>query len=125
MRLETQRLLRGEMGLWILALGLLAGPRPLLSQQAAQTPTLSQRELAGKKLFLQRCSLCHLPPLNEPENPDPQPFGPKLNGFVRDTQTEERARRAILNGTLRMPGFQYGLTKEEVETIIVYLKAFK
>jgi hypothetical protein len=30
-----------------------------------------------------------------------------------------------LNGTPRMPGFQYGLTKEEIETIITYLKVFK
>ncbi len=106
---------------WIFAAGLLAGPVRL----AAQTPELAPRELAGKKLFLQRCSICHMPPLNEPQNPDPKPYGPKLNGFVRDAETEGRARQAILNGTPRMPGFQYGLTRDEVETIIVYLKAFK
>ena len=121
MRLEAREAQRRGMCLWILAIGLWVGPLPL----AAQTPALSERELAGKKLFLQRCSLCHMPPLNEPDNPDPQPYGPKLNGFVRNTETEERARRAILNGTLRMPGFQYGLTREEVETIITYLKVFK
>lgn len=120
MRVGMLRAQRARTCVWILALGLV-GSFPL----AAQTPPLSERELAGKKLFLQRCSLCHLPPLNEPQDPDPQPFGPKLNGFVRNTETEERARRAILNGTLRMPGFQYGLTREEVETIILYLKAFK
>lgn len=121
MRVDMPRAQRAGIYLCILAAGLLAGTTPL----AAQTPALVGRELAGKKLFLQRCSLCHLPPLNEPQDPDPQPYGPKLNGFVRDTQTEERARRAILNGTPRMPGFQYGLTKEEVETIITYLKVFK
>jgi len=91
----------------------------------AQTPPPADRELAGKKLFLQRCSICHLPPLNEPGDPDPQPYGPKLNGFVKDAATENRARQAILNGTPRMPGFQYGLTRDEIETIIVYLKTFK
>ena len=117
MRVERTR----TICLWIFAAGLLVGPLRL----AAQTPELSQRELAGKKLFLQRCSICHLPPLNEPGDPDPQPYGPKLNGFVRNTETENRARQAILNGTTRMPGFQYGLTREEIENIIVYLKTFK
>ena len=107
--------------LWIAAAGLLAGSIPL----AAQTPKLSERELAGKKLFLQRCSICHMPPLNTPEDPDPKPYGPKLNGFVRNQATEDLARQTILNGTTRMPGFQYGLTKEQIETIIGYLKVFK
>ena len=120
MRAVMPQARRASMEHWVLAAVLLMGPSLL-----AQTPALSGRELAGKKLFLQRCSICHMPPLNEPDNPDPQPYGPKLNGFVRNAETEERARRAILNGTLRMPGFQYGLTKEEVETIITYLKVFK
>lgn len=102
-------------------LGLLAGAVSL----PAQTPKLSGRELAGKKLFLQRCSICHMPPLNQPEDPDPKPYGPKLNGFVHDQASEERARQTILNGTTRMPGFQYGLTKDEIESILGYLKVFK
>ena len=105
----------------VLAAGLLAGAIPL----AAQSSDLSERELAGKKLFLQRCSICHMPPLNTPEDPDPKPYGPKLNGFVRDQATEDRARQAILNGTPRMPGFQYGLSKEQIDLIIGYLKVFK
>ena len=113
--------LRMKCALWILVAGLVVGAIPL----AAQTPKLSGRELAGKKLFLQRCSICHMPPLNTPQDPDPKPYGPKLNGFVRDQATEDRARQAILNGTTRMPGFQYGLTKEQIETIIGYLKVFK
>ena len=96
---------------------------PLEAQQPS--PKLSGKELAGKKLFLQRCSLCHMPALNEPWDPDPQPYGPKLNGFVKGTETETRARLAIRNGTPRMPGFQYGLTAEEIENIIAYLKVFQ
>ena len=107
--------------LWIAVAGLLAGAIPL----GAQTAKLSERETAGKKLFLQRCSICHMPPLNTPEDPDPKPYGPKLNGFVRNQATEDLARQTILNGTTRMPGFQYGLSKEQIETIIGYLKVFK
>lgn len=95
---------------------------PLQAQQPS--PKLSGKELAGKKLFLQRCSLCHMPALNEPGDPDPQPYGPKLNGFVKDSNAEA-VRGIIRNGTARMPGFQYGLTAEEIENIIAYLKVFK
>ena len=121
MRFEQRRLIC----LGIITASLLVGVLRLPAQQASQTSPLAERELAGKKLFLQRCSICHMPPLNTPEDPDSQPYGPKLNGFVRDQATEERARRATLNGTARMPGFQYGLSMEEVETIITYLKIFK
>ena len=121
MRLER----RGRICIWIFAACLLAGALRLPAQQASRTPQLSERELAGKKLFLQRCSICHMPPLNTPEDPDPKPYGPKLNGFVRDQATEDRARQAILNGTPRMPGFQYGLSKGEIDLIIGYLKVFK
>ena len=98
------------------------GAFPLLAQQGPPSSKLSGKELAGKKLFLQRCSICHMPPLNEP---DGQPYGPKLNGFVKDTATETRARETIRNGTPRMPGFQYGLEQEQIDNIIAYLKIFK
>lgn len=137
MRIVLRRSQRWRVCLWFLAMGLLVGSfsllgplsppllAPLLAQRPAPSPPLSERELAGKKLFLQRCSLCHLPPLNEPADPDPQAYGPKLNGFVKGTETEERTRRAILNGTPRMPGFQYGLEREQIESIILYLKTLK
>ena len=56
-----------------------------------------------------------MPPLNDPEG---QPYGPKLNGFVKDTATETRARETIRNGTPRMPGFQYGLEQEQIDAKI-------
>lgn len=103
-------------------IGMIAGVGlfPLWAQRAAAP--LAGKELAGKKLFLQRCSICHMPPLNDPEG---QPYGPKLSGFVKDTATETRARETIKNGTPRMPGFQYGLDQEQIDNIITYLKVFK
>ena len=94
---------------------------PRVSAQAS--PTLSPAELQGKKVFLQRCSICHLPPLYEP--PSVKPYGPTLDGYVRNSQTEERARRAIREGTMRMPSFQYGLQQFEIDNVISYLKTLK
>ena len=92
----------------------------------AQTPgnaALSSAELHGKKVFLQRCSICHLPPLYEPESV--KPYGPLLDGYLRNAQFEARARQAIREGTPRMPGFQYGLQPAEIDDVIAYLKTLK
>ncbi len=100
----------------------LAGISPVMARQSSSGTSLSPAQLAGKKLFLQRCSVCHLPPLNVPQDPDPKPFGPLLNGFVRGAEKESRARNIILKGTARMPGFQYGLESKQIDALIAYLK---
>ncbi len=115
-------------GAQFLGIGLVVSLTALFSLAFEPVPaeaTLSEVELAGKKLFLQRCSVCHLPPLNVPQDPDPQPFGPQLNGYVQGTETEMRARQAIRVGTWRMPGFQYGLEPDEIDALIAYLKTLK
>ena len=96
----------------------------LQAQQGPPSSKLAGKELAGKKLFLQRCSVCHMPPLGPPGE-EGESYGPKLLGYVKDTATETRAREFIRNGSPRMPGFQYGLAAEEIENIIAYLKVFK
>ena len=94
------------------------------AQQGPPSSKLAGKELAGKKLFLQRCSVCHMPPLGPPGE-EGESYGPKLLGYVKDAATETRAREFIRNGSPRMPGFQYGLAAEEMENIIAYLKIFK
>ena len=94
-------------------------------QQTAYAQQLSDSQFAGKKLFLQRCSMCHMPAPSQQLDPDLPTYGPKLEGFIHDTATESRARSAIVNGTQRMPGFKYGLTENEIDQIVAYLKIFK
>ena len=94
--------------------------------QEAQTSTTaapSEQEIAGKKLFIQRCSLCHLPPLGRPASA--RSFGPPLQGFVNSPEREVRVAEVIRRGTGRMPGFQYGLEPKEIDAIVAYLKTFK
>ena len=85
--------------------------------------SLSETEKAGQKLFLQRCSVCHLgvPPAYET-------YGPSLvnaKELIADIG-EDGAREIIMQGagrgSRRMPGFQYGLKPAEIDKIIAFLK---
>jgi mono/diheme cytochrome c family protein len=103
----------------------LAGPYPASAQQSSSSsPDFSATQMEGKRLFVQRCSVCHLPPLNQPQNPGPQPFGPILSGFEEEADAT-RARFFIERGTVRMPGFRYTFEPEQIEAIIAYLKTLE
>src|SRR3990172_2474217 len=95
----------------------------LHAQQGNSDPKMSQSEMEGKKLFIQRCSICHLPRLNDPTVPDA--FGPSLNGKVNGTADEARVREVIMKGTPRMPGFQYSFQTSQVDQIIAFMKTLK
>jgi len=107
-----------------ISLGIAAASLVLLAApQTNSDVPLSQRESRGKRVFIQRCSLCHLPPLGRPA--EVKPFGPPLNGYLKSPEIEARARESIRKGTPRMPGFQYGLTDEEIGDVMAYIKAMR
>jgi mono/diheme cytochrome c family protein len=104
-----------------------AFPFPISSQaQTANSPSAQgEKETLGKKIFYQRCSVCHLTPLRS-RSTQGIAYGPLLRGFVRDAETEQRAAETIRNGkSTTMPGFQYGLRPEEIDDIIAYLKTYR
>lgn len=76
-------------------------------------------EQEGRRLFVQRCAMCHLPLTPEPR----KSYGPLLNG-VFQTNPEELVRQTIMVGSGNMPGWQYTLTAEQVNSVIAYLKTF-
>ena len=81
-------------------------------------PSLSEDALAGWKLFVQRCAICH-DPLGQPSYPDT--LGPVLSrGNVRELG-EETVREIIMVGSVRMPGWQYTLSQEQIGQVIAYL----
>jgi len=91
--------------------------------QDASTPTAPPDVEIGKKLFVQRCSVCHLPALGPGE---PRAVARALNGLVRSPETEAAARVIIQRGIpQRMPGFQYGLDAREIDRIVAYLRTLK
>ena len=79
--------------------------------------TLSIAELAGKKLFVQRCSVCHLPAL-----PSYSVYGPVLDRKLVASRGEAAIHERIMRGSARMPGWQYSLKPAEIDEIIGYLQ---
>lgn len=92
---------------------------------------LTAQELRGKGVFLQRCSLCHLPQGKRLRAEPPKPYAPEfrllapsLEGILRDATPERMnsTRTIILKGQKMMPGFEYGLVPQAVDDLMAYLK---
>jgi mono/diheme cytochrome c family protein len=83
---------------------------------------LSEEARRGEGLFLQRCSLCHLPRILKFGSPPV--IGPSLSGQFKDASPDQMKilRGFILKGGPDMPGFQYGLEPKEIDDLIAYLK---
>jgi mono/diheme cytochrome c family protein len=95
------------------------------SNPAATPPgaeKLSEEARRGEGLFLQRCSLCHLP--RKLKFGSPPVIGPSLSGLFKDAAPDQLKvlRGFILKGGPDMPGFQYGLEPKEVDDLIAFLK---
>ena len=87
-------------------------------RKAAAPPALSEVELAGKKLFVQRCALCH-DLLGQPATTT---VGPWVDGEVLKARGEAAVRQKILDGSPRMPAWKYTLDAAQVDAVIAYLK---
>ena len=81
----------------------------------ATPPALSDAELGGRRLFLQRCGICH-DPVGQ------RTTGPWLDQTTLATMGEAAARQMIAEGTRRMPGFQYALQPAQIDEILAFLK---
>jgi mono/diheme cytochrome c family protein len=105
------------MGWAAMLLGSIAFGPAALSAQVLSAKGLSNTERSGLRVFLQHCAVCHLgvPPRY-------QTYGPPLNKDLVAAKGEAAVRKAILEGTVRMPGFQYGLKSAEVDDVLTYLK---
>ena len=98
---------------------------PLGTLQAPQTakPATEKDAVArGEIWFYQRCALCHMQRIVKDETY--MPLGPSLKGLLKDAPASKEAniREFIKTGSLRMPGFQYGLDAREFDELIAFLK---
>ena len=89
---------------------------PLAAQQPSSSP-LTDVQKEGRRIFQQRCAVCHTPPTVVSKR-----YGPALyKEIVEDN--EDNIRQAIEQGREGlMPGFQYGLSRAEIDSIVEYLK---
>lgn len=96
------------------ALAVLSAP---LGAQQATGAQLTDAQKEGRRIFQQRCAVCHTLPTVVSKR-----YGPALyKEIVEDN--DDNIREAILEGREGlMPGFKYGLTHAEVDFIIEYLK---
>jgi mono/diheme cytochrome c family protein len=99
----------------------------LRARSSATSPSpppakLTEEARRGEGLFLQRCSICHLP--RKLKFGSPPVIGPSLSGQFKDAGPDQMKvlRGFILKGGPDMPGFQYGLEPSEVDDLIAYLK---
>jgi mono/diheme cytochrome c family protein len=94
----------------------LAVSLPLGAQQTSAAP-LTDTQKEGRRIFQQRCAVCHTLPTVVSKR-----YGPALyKEIVEDN--EDNIRDTVMEGREGlMPGFKYGLTRAEVDSIIEYLK---
>jgi mono/diheme cytochrome c family protein len=87
-----------------------------LAKAAAPAP-LSPVELGGKKLFVQRCTLCH-DLLGQPATTTVAPW------IDQETvkRSEPAVRQKIMNGSRRMPAWKYTFDAQQIDSIVAYLK---
>ncbi len=88
-------------------------------RQVAVPLSLSEAEVKGRKLFVQRCALCH-DPLGQPSFP--RTVGPWVDGESIKALGEDAVREIIMTGSPRMPGWRYTLESAQIGQLIAYLK---
>ena len=91
-------------------------PLAAVAQQKETQQPLNPVQKTGQRIFQQQCGVCHS--VVAPAFPM---YGPFLyKGLVEGN--EDAIREMIREGTIRMPGFKFGLHASEIDAIVEYLK---
>jgi mono/diheme cytochrome c family protein len=99
-------------------------PKTLNAQK--ENASLTPVQFQGAQVFKQRCGVCHLLTIvgtvkGQTAVMKGRLYGPALSKNMV-IGAEDAIRQQIMNGGAKMPGFQYGLTPEQITSIIEYLK---
>lgn len=101
----------------LLAASVICLPSVGRAQQPRPETPLTSPQKEGRRLFQQRCAVCHTTPTVTSNR-----YGPALYGsFVKNN--EALLRRSIAGGfEAFMPGFRYTLNQAEINAIVAYLE---
>ena len=98
-------------------------PAAIAEQQPGSRPALSSQQLEGRRIFQQKCAVCHLPIL--PDDGSGAPYARRLEKPQVD-KNEDYVRRVIADGTgPRMPGWKYTLRADQIDALVSYLKTIE
>ena len=104
------------LGICLFLVLLIADPLATIAQQANGNRSLNETQKLGRRIFQQRCGVCHTAPTLTSGI-----YGPVLYKEIVDGN-EDTIKQFIQNGSNRMPGFKYGLEPSEIDAVIEYLK---
>ena len=90
----------------------------LSAQQVSQPAerVASADVMEGRRLYHQKCSVCHVAATRGAE-----PYGPRL-GAAQVNGREEYLRESIASGGVRMPGFGSALDRQQIDAILAFLE---
>jgi mono/diheme cytochrome c family protein len=89
-------------------------------KSTAPRPTLNEQQKSGEALFVQNCTLCHMPS-NQKKKLRIQ--APPLEGMYGEDADADVLRQFIQQGVPGvMPAFRFGLEPKQVDDIVAYLK---
>ena len=95
----------------------LAASAQQANSNANSSVTLNDTQILGRRIFQQRCAVCHTQ-----STPGARRYGPVIYKDLVDGN-EDTIREFIRNGsTGKMPGFKYGLEPAEINAIVEYFK---
>jgi mono/diheme cytochrome c family protein len=89
-------------------------------QRTPDGTSIANTEQAGKRLFFQRCSFCHV---GMPTKY--QTYAPVLYGELVAELGDDTVREKITDGSVAMPAFKYSLKPGDIDSIVAYLKTVK
>jgi len=95
-------------------------PAAVFAQQAKSTVPLNDTQVLGRRLFQQRCAVCHTEAVPGARRYGPVLYKELING------NEDTIRTFIGNGSKgKMPGFKGKLSDDEIGAVAKYVKTLK
>jgi mono/diheme cytochrome c family protein len=89
-------------------------------KSSAARPSLNDQQKSGEALYVQNCTLCHMPS-NQKKKLGIQ--GPALEGMYGEDADSDALLQFIQQGVPgMMPAFRFGLEPKQVDDIVAYLK---